>query len=82
MGEMESHIWKQGFNWRAQEPNGPIWLEGFSYGSCEGEARAPGVETLHREFKLLGQGCQTHFHQGPRQPCGCLQRAECNFRTV
>ena len=28
------------------------------------------------------QGCQTHFHQGPHQPCSCLQRAECNFRTV
>ena len=22
------------------------------------------------------QGCQTHFHLGPHQPCGCLQRAE------
>ena len=22
------------------------------------------------------QGCQTHFHQGPHQPRGCLQRAE------
>ena len=29
----------------------------------------------------LEQGCQTHFHQGPHQPRGCLQRAECNFRT-
>ena len=24
----------------------------------------------------LDQGCQMHFHQGPHQPCGCLQRAE------
>ena len=30
----------------------------------------------------LCQGCQTHCHQGPHQPLGCLQRAECNFRTV
>ena len=30
----------------------------------------------------LEQGYQTHFHQGPHQPRGCLQRAECNFRTV
>ena len=30
----------------------------------------------------VGQGCQTHFHRGPCQPRGCLQRAECNFRTV
>ena len=29
----------------------------------------------------LSQGCQTHFHQGPHQPPGCLQRAKCNFRT-
>ncbi|KAF6119922.1 hypothetical protein HJG60_010301 [Phyllostomus discolor] len=28
----------------------------------------------------LSQGCQTHFHWGPQQPHGCLQRAECNFR--
>ena len=30
----------------------------------------------------LGQGCQNHFQRGPHQPCGCLQRAEGNFRTV
>ena len=30
----------------------------------------------------LEQGCQTHFHRGPHQPCSSLQRAECNFRTV
>ena len=24
----------------------------------------------------LDQGCQTHFHWGPRQPRSCLQRAE------
>ena len=24
----------------------------------------------------LGQGGQTHFHQGPPQPCSCLQRAD------
>ena len=29
----------------------------------------------------LEQGCQTHFHQGPHQPRGCLQRAECNFNS-
>ena len=28
------------------------------------------------------QGCQTHFHQGPHQLHGCLQRAKCNVRTV
>ena len=32
--------------------------------------------------KDLSQGCQTHFHQGQHQPQGCLQMAECNFRTV
>ena len=30
----------------------------------------------------LRQGCQTHFHQGPHQPCSCLQKAEYSFRTV
>ena len=29
---------------------------------------------------LSKTGCQTHFHQGPHQPCGCLQTAECKFR--
>ena len=29
----------------------------------------------------LEQGCQTLFHRGPHQPCGCLQRAECNFNS-
>ena len=28
------------------------------------------------------QGCQTHFHQGPHQPCSCFQRSECNFRAA
>ena len=28
----------------------------------------------------LQQGCQTHFHQGPHQHRGSLQRAECNFK--
>ena len=27
--------------------------------------------------RTLDQSCQTHFHRGPRQPRGCLQRAEC-----
>ena len=33
-------------------------------------------------LKGIDQGCQTHFHPGLHQPRGCLQRAECNFRTV
>ena len=32
--------------------------------------------------ETLGQGCQTHFHRGPHQPRGCLQKAEFNFRIV
>ena len=28
----------------------------------------------------LEQGCQTQFHQGPRQPRGCFQRAEIILR--
>ena len=33
-------------------------------------------------YFAVGQGCQTHFNQVPHQPCGYLQRAICNFRTV
>ena len=33
-------------------------------------------------LKTLRQGCQTHFHQGPHQPHGCLQRVECNFNSL
>ena len=29
-----------------------------------------------------GQECQTHFHQAPHQPHGCLQRTECNFNST
>ena len=32
-------------------------------------------EILERQCLDLGQGCQTHFHRGPPQPCSCLQRA-------
>ena len=33
--------------------------------------------TLNPEFLIpLVQGCQIHFHWGPHQPRGCLQRAE------
>ena len=50
----------------------------------------PTEKICHIVFKLgskeqqdpLRQRCQTHFHQQPHQPHGCLQRAECNFRTV
>ena len=37
-------------------------------------------EGSHRQH--IEQGCQTYFHRGPHQPRSCLQRAECNFRTV
>ena len=37
---------------------------------------------LSNLFNLIKQGCQTHFHREQHQPRGCLQRAECNFRTV
>ena len=37
--------------------------------------------TTEMQNTLL-QGCHTHVRWGPHQPCGCLQRAECNFRTV
>ena len=33
-------------------------------------------------FPHSEQGCQTHFHQEPRQPRSCHQRAEYNFTTV
>lgn len=31
---------------------------------------------------LLEQRCHTHFCWGPHQTHACLQRVECNFRTV
>ena len=40
------------------------------------------VNTSEMSANSLEQGCQTHCHRGPHQPCSCLQRAECNFRTV
>ena len=33
-------------------------------------------------YMILCQGCQTHFHQRPYKPRGCLQRAECNFNSL
>ena len=41
----------------------------------------PIQKTIHGVFITIYQGCQIHFNWGPHQPCGCLQRAECNFRT-
>ena len=37
---------------------------------------------LQLAYLTIEQGCQIHLHWGPHQPAGCLQRAECNFRTV
>ena len=55
----------------------------------------PQVRTyVHSEIRLgfvlctilnliaISQGCQTHYHQRPHQPRGCLQRAECNFNSL
>ena len=42
-----------------------------------------------RMIYMVMQGCQTHFHWGPHQPCSCLQRAEiilgpykCNYSLI
>ena len=40
------------------------------------------VSIVPLKTNSLEQGCQTHFHQGPHQTPGCLQRAKCNFRSV
>ena len=34
------------------------------------------VTDLYARGVSLSQGCQTHFHGGPHQPCDCLQRAK------
>ena len=39
-------------------------------------------DPLQRWSPLPRLGYQTHFHQGPHQPRGCLQRAECNFNSL
>ena len=44
----------------------------------QGHVKVPGKNP---SLCLLAQGCQTRFHQGPHQPCSCLQRAECNFNS-
>ena len=36
------------------------------------------LPVFETQQKGLKQGCQTHFHRGPHQPRGCLQRVECN----
>ena len=41
-----------------------------------------GNTRLSFERDVLEQGWQTHFHQAPHQPDGCLQRAECNFNSL
>ena len=40
------------------------------------------VNIMLEASNLLKQAGQTHFHQEPHQPRGCLQRVECNFGTV
>ena len=54
-------------------------MRGVEMGETKGHA-------LGREnctgSSFIRQGCQTHFHRGPHQPLSCLQKAECNFRTV
>ena len=49
---------------------------------CRLEVQDQAVSRAIPTLKALGKGCQTHFHRGPHQPHSCLQRAECNFRTV
>ena len=45
-------------------------------------AVATGGAVFGEEGLTPSQGCHTHCHRGPCQPRGCLQRAECNVRTV
>ena len=58
----------------------PAW-GAFRAGMGTSEAARLAFRSLGLD-EWLGQGCQTHFHRGPHQPHGCLQRAEWNFRTV
>ena len=37
------------------------------------------LEEKQFHCNFLRQECQTHFHWGPHQSRGCLQRAECNL---
>ena len=57
----------------------PTWLLFFCCLCLLQENHCP--DQCQEAFPLC-QGCQTHFYRGPHQPHGCLQRAECNFRTA
>ena len=35
-----------------------------------------------KKLMIYSRGVKTHFHRGPHQPRSCLQRADCNVRTV
>ena len=80
-----ANIWKQ--------PKCPLvneWIKNLHSGIfTQWNATQLSEQTKKRKSYLLQQHgldleqeCQTHFHRGPHQPHSCLQRAECNFRTV
>ena len=69
-------------------PGSTVATKAVSIWLANGAKRSPVVPDLmasstssFSQLPLI-QGCRTHFHQGPHQPHGCLQRAKCNFRTV
>ena len=60
---------------------GNIWSGGSQLQAAE--KNVPGAPQMLQGLCLLGRaGLSNSFLLGPRQPCGCLQRAKCNFRTV
>ena len=66
-----------------------LWAGETGEGDQEGQTSSPSSSHMvmsngHIMYitVTIVQGCQTHCHQGPHQPCGCFQRGECNFRTV
>ena len=50
--------------------------------SCSARGNAQAWSEFFFLPHSLEQGCQAHFHQGPHQPHGCLQRAEHNFSSL
>ena len=47
------------------------WIIVFN--ACSAAKEERGSWLPHLRDITLKQGCQTHFHRGPRQPCGCFK---------
>ena len=79
-------IWNKKHFWWKEQPQRPETKIVTVYIRGGKRAGVVGAEWAWREeeedLEALVKRCHTHVHRRPHQPRGCLQRAECNFRTV